>query len=130
MKTTTMALGAVAVLLTGCIHTNSVLLDPNGYYAPVPASEVRIFLAPEDVPYEYQDIALVHADADEDWTNEADLVEAIREEAASLGAHAVILLWIEEPSGLERLADAVVVHEDIARRRGQAVAIRRTGRRR
>ena len=124
MRTTTMVVGAVAALLAGCISTNSVLLDPSARFAPVPWHEVRVFLTAADVPYEYEQIALVHANADVEWTNEADLVEAIREEAAEIGAHAVILEWIDEPSGLERLADAVVVHEDIARRRGRAIAIR------
>jgi hypothetical protein len=124
MRTTTMVVGAVAALLAGCISTNSVLLDPSARFAPVPWQEVRVFLDRSDVPYEYEEFALVHANGDEEWTNEADLIEAIREEAADIGAHAVILEWIDEPSGLERLADAVVIHEDIARRRGRAIAIR------
>jgi hypothetical protein len=124
MKTTTMVVGAVAALLAGCISTNSVLLDPSARFAPVPWQEVRVFLDESDVPWEFEEIALVHANADEEWTNEADLIEAIREEAAEIGAHAVILEWIYEPSGLERMADAVVVHEDITRRRGRAIAIR------
>jgi hypothetical protein len=124
MKTMTMAVGAVAAVLAGCISTNSVLLDPSAHYAPTPWQEVRVYLDESDVPWDFEEIALVHANADEEWTNEADLIEAIREEAAEIGAHAVILEWIHEPSGFERLADAVVIHEDIARRRGRAIAIR------
>lgn len=127
MKTTTMAMGAVAAVLAGCISTNSVLLDPTARFAPVPWQEVQVYLHESDVPYEYEEFALVHANGDEEWTNEAELVEAIREEAAEIGAHAVILEWIDEPTGLERLADAIVVHEDIARRRGRAIAIRWVG---
>jgi hypothetical protein len=129
MKKTSVALvGVAAVWLAGCVHTNSVLLDPHATYAPVAWHDVRVFLSASAVPFEYQEIALVHANGDEEWTDEADLVEAIREEAAELGAHGVILEWIDEPSGIERLADAVVFHEDIARRRGRAIAIRRIDR--
>lgn len=126
MKTTMKSGGMLlaALVLSGCLHANSVMLDPMAAYAPVYPDEVRIFLSPRDVPFEYVEIALVHADGDDDWHDEADVVEAIREEAASLGAHAVILSGVDQPSTLEKLADALV-DEDIARRRGRAVAIRR-----
>ena len=121
-----MGVVGTAVLLGGCVNTNSVLFDPTARYAPVHESQVRIFLDREDVPWEHEDVALIHADADETFTNEADLLEAIREEAARLGADGVVLSWMEEPTSADRLADWVV-DGDIARRRGQAVAIRRVG---
>ena len=82
-----------------------------------------IYLDEHDVPYEYEAIALVHARGDDDWTDEGDMIQAMREEAAKLSAHAIIIEWIDEPSGwehaIEHLADV-----EIADRRGKGLAIR------
>jgi hypothetical protein len=64
-----------------------------------------IYLDEHDVPYEYEAIALVHARGDDDWTDEGDMIQAMREEAAKLGAHAIIIEWIEEPGALEHVID-------------------------
>ncbi len=85
-----------------------------------------IYLDEHDVPYEYEAIALVHARGDDDWTDEGDMIQAMREEAAKLGAHAIIIEWIEEPGALEHVIDHRT-HADTANRRGKVVAIRAVG---
>ena len=118
---------SVAVLaLSACMHTNAVRLDPRVSYAPVDPYDVVVYLEEGDVPYEYQPIALVHARGDDDWTDQADMIEAMREEAAKLGAHGIIMEWIEEPYVWERVLDEIS-DVDVADRRGKAVAIRAVG---
>jgi len=54
------------------------------------------------------------------------MIQAMREEAAKLGAHAIIIEWIEEPGALEHVIDHRT-HADTANRRGKVVAIRAVG---
>ena len=118
----------VAVMaLSACMHTSAVLLDPSMSYRPVDPYDVVIYLDERDVPYEYEPIALVHARGDDDWTDEGDMIEAMREEAAKLGAHGIIIEWIEEPGALEHIIEHLT-HADTANRRGKVVAIRAVGR--
>ncbi len=120
-------MGVAVLALSACMHTNSVRLDPSASYAPVNPHDVVIYLEERDVPYEYEPIALVHARGDDDWTDEADMIEAMREEAAMLGAHGIIIEWIEEPRAWEHAIDHLS-DVDIADRRGKVVAIRAVGR--
>ena len=117
---------AAVLALSACMHTNAVLLDPSRSYRPVDPYDVVIYLDEHDVPYEYEAIALVHARGDDDWTDEGDMIQAMREEAAKLGAHAIIIEWIEEPGALEHVIDHLT-HADTANRRGKVVAIRAVG---
>ena len=107
---------AAVLALSACMHTNAVLLDPSRSYRPVDPYDVVIYLDERDVPYEYEAIALVHARGDDDWTDEGDM----------LGAHAIIIEWIEEPGALEHVIDHLT-HADTANRRGKVVAIRAVG---
>ena len=118
--------GVTALALSGCMHTNAIRLDPSIQYRPVDPYEVVVYLDERDVPYEYEPIALVHARGDDDWTDEGDMIEAMREEAAKLGAHGIIIEWIEEPRALEHIIDHLT-HADTADRRGKVVAIRAVG---
>ena len=117
---------AAVLPLSACMHTNAVLLDPSRSYRPVDPYDVVIYLDERDVPYEYEAIALVHARGDDDWTDEGDMIEAMREEAAKLGAHGIIVDWITEPRVLEHIIDHLA-DIDIADRRGRVVAIRAVG---
>ena len=116
-------LGLSLVAISACVHTNAVMLDPSLYFAPVDPYDVVIYLEASDVPYEYEAIALVHATGHHEWTNQADLIEAMREKAAEYGAHGIIIEWVEEPRAWERIVDAIT-DEDFADRRGRVLAIR------
>ena len=119
----TMMMIALGSLLSGCVTTNAVLLDPRAHFAPVSPDDVVVYLIEEDVPYDFEPIALVHAKGDHEWTDEGDMIEAMRERAAELGAHAIILSWLDEPSGFERAVEDVLPGAN-ADRRGRVVAIR------
>ena len=105
-------MGVAILTLSACMHTSYVGLDPTARYAPVDPYDVIVYVQETDVPYEFEPIALVHARGNDDWTDESDMIEAMREETAELGAHGIIIEWIDEPSGwehaIEHLADVEI----------------------
>ena len=84
----------------------------------MPVDEVRIFLDEADVPGDYEEIALVTSRSDASWTDETDLIRAMQRRAAKLGADAIIVGEIREPSTIERVAEVFTEYE--APRRGRS----------
>ena len=111
-----------AILVSACTTTSAVLLGGSGTYPELNPAEVRVFLRERDVPAEYERIALVTAKSDAGWTDETDLIRAMRKRAARLGANAIIIGDISDPTTLERVAEVLTDYEP--QRRGRAVAIR------
>ncbi len=111
-----------AILLAACTTTSAVLLGGSGTYPELNPAEVRVFLRERDVPAEYERIALVTAKSDAGWTDETDLIRAMRKRAARLGANAIIIGDISDPTTLERVAEVLTDYEP--QRRGRGVAIR------
>ena len=123
MKIRAALLGLIAAMLLGaCTTTSAVLLGGSGTYPELNPAEVRVFLRERDVPSEYERIALVTAKSDAGWTDETDLIRAMRKRAAKLGANAIIIGDISDPTTLERVAEVLTDYEP--QRRGRAVAIR------
>ena len=110
-----------AAALSACTTTRAVMLE-SGPYAQRHPDEVRVFLHEEDVPGDFERVALVTARSDASWTDETDLIEAMRKRAARLGADAIIVGDIHDPTTLERVAEVLTDYE--APRRGRALAIR------
>lgn len=122
MKTrATLLAVAAAALLGACTSTGAVLLDggPGPERHP---NDVTVYLHEEDVPGDYEQIALVTSRSDASWTDETDLIRAMQRRAAKLGADAIIVGEIREPSTVERVAEVLTDYE--APRRGRSVAIR------
>ena len=111
-----------AILLSACTTTSAVLLGGSGTYPELNPAEVRVFLRERDVPDEYERIALVTARSDASWTDETNLIRAMRKRAARLGANAIIIGDISDPTTLERVAEVLTDYEP--QRRGRGVAIR------
>ncbi|HEX6373194.1 MAG TPA: hypothetical protein VF006_29995 [Longimicrobium sp.] len=122
MKTRALLSVLLALLLGGCTTTGAVLLDGAGPYPELDPYEVRVFLHEDDVPGEYERIALVTARSDASWADETDLIRAMRKRAARLGANGLIVGEVRDPTTLERVAEVLTEYE--AQRRGRAVAIR------
>lgn len=110
-----------AALLGACTTTGAVLLDTGPGPERHP-NDVRVFLYEDEVPGEYERIALVTARSDASWADETDLIRAMRRRAARLGADAIILGEVTDPNTLERVAEVLTDYEP--QRRGRAVAIR------
>ena len=113
-----------AVVLGGCVRTNTVPLGSPTNYARVPAADVRVFMQDSDVPGPFVKIALINADAPIGFTDEKDMISKACMEAGKLGANAIILDSIVEPSAGAKIAGEVF--GQVARRHGKIVAIHYT----
>lgn len=111
----------VAAALGACTTTRAVMLD-GGPYPELHPDQVRIYLHEDEVPGEYERVALVTARSDATWADETDLIHAMRKRAARLGADAIIVGELRDPTTLERVAEVLTDYE--AQRRGRALAIR------
>jgi hypothetical protein len=93
-------------LLAGCVTVSkSVLMDRSD--RPVPRDDVAVFLASDTIPESCERVALLHGSGDEDFTNEGQMIDKLREEAGKLGANALHLRTMEDPGTGERIASAV-----------------------
>ncbi len=112
---------SVAIALTGCVSTQATMLGPRRH-APVPESEVRVFLKEEEVPSTCERVALIHAEGDVDTTNEGQMIRAARKRAGKVGANALLLNTMKDPGTATRVAS--VIFGIPAERKGQMLALR------
>jgi hypothetical protein len=112
-----------AASLAACTTTSAVLLDGTGMYAETDPTQVRVYLRESDVPADYERIALVTAKAGASWTDETDLIRAMRKRAARMGANALIVGEIRDPSTLEHVAEVFTDYEPSLRGRGVAIRV-------
>ena len=122
MKTRALLPAAFALVLGACTSTGAVLLGGTDPYPETDPYEVRVFLSEDEVPGDYERIALVTARSDSEWTDEADLIRAMRKRAARLGANGLIVGEVRDPTTLERVAEVLTDYE--AQRRARGIAIR------
>jgi len=117
----------LAIALSSCVSTKVTMLRPAEYEAVAP-EQVQVFLSKEDVKAPFEKIALIHADADANMTKQHKIISAMKKKAAEIGAHAIILGEIDEPSAVARVASqAIFATKDVytrLERTGQAIAIR------
>lgn len=105
-----------------CVSTQATILNPSPVKRPpVAADQVRVYRTPEQVAGRYEEVALLHAQGETDWTNERGMIESMRKKAGKVGANGLILDSIREPRAVERIAGAVL--KTGSTRRGRAVAI-------
>jgi hypothetical protein len=84
---------------------------------------VAVYLTPDQVPGKYQEIALLEVSGSAVWRKQGALISSLQKEAAKLGANAIILDSIKEPSAIVKLADLYFFLGLATRTKGQAVAI-------
>lgn len=110
----------ITLLLTGCVSVSkTVLIDRSA--SPVPEAEVGVFLAQDSVPASCERVALLHASGPEDLTDEGDMWNKLREESGKLGANAVQIRTMEDPSTGERILSGLFGTE--ADRDSDAIAL-------
>jgi len=92
MKKTVAMLGAAVLLLTGCAITNETTLLVGKSRPSISPDQVKLYTSP---PAQYEEIALVSADAAHDFMSKQALLDIsiakIKEEAAKVGANGVLL---------------------------------------
>jgi hypothetical protein len=95
------------VFTTACVSTNAVLLDSNNVLPPLPPSDVIIYQTIEDIPFKYKKIAIISARGSSIYTDEAGMINAMREKAGKLGANGLVLQEIKDASAGAKVAGAI-----------------------
>ena len=92
------------LVLIGCVSVNKTLLNPSPTDKLFIQSEVQVYFASDEIP-ENTRVAFLAGKGNVSFTDESDLIERFREEAGKLGANAIILEYIEDPSSLDTTPD-------------------------
>ena len=119
-------LATLAILsLLGCVTTKAVRLNPaTAQYAPVDADSVRLYTSPEKIPVKYEEVAVIYAKGDEDWTNEEQMMKAVRKKAGQMGCNGVLLSPMQDPTTAQKVWKALLGTS--ANRKAQVVCVRVT----
>jgi len=108
-------------LLAGCVTVQTARLGTGVIRPAVTQDKVAIYRTAEQVPDQYEEVALMSAAGDYNYTSEEQMFRKLREEAAKLGANGVILNSITEPTTGAKVANWLIgVPAD---RQGKAIAI-------
>ncbi len=110
------------LLLSGCVTTNASMLGTASTQRPVVLPEnVALYRNADQVPRRYEEVALLNSEGDSNFTNEAKMFESMKKKAGEVGANAIILDALSEPSGGAKVAAAIFGVS--AERKGKALAI-------
>lgn len=109
-----------AILLTGCVTTNVTPLN-NKRYTPLEPADVVLYLDEADIPQPFEKVAILYAKGDYTLTDEAQMFNKVRKQAAKLGANGVLIQRIKEPSTGDKVARVFLGTE--ADRRGEMIAV-------
>ncbi len=117
-------LTGIALAVMGCVQTNATILNPSAQaYPAVHQDSVRIFVSEDDLEgYEFERIAIVNAKGSGTYTNEDNMLNAMRKKAGKLGANAIIMPKIDEPGSGAKVAAAIFGTD--TQRKGEVIAIR------
>lgn len=103
----------------GCNSTNAVRLGNSPTRPKIAVDQVVVYRTAAQVPGKYEEIALLSATANAAGTQEG-MVKTMRAKAGAMGANAIILDTLIEPSAA---AKAVGTFLGTAERKGKAIAI-------
>ena len=116
----------LGLFVSGCITTKATLLDPTAQYAPVHPALVRIFTSEEELAeFEFVRVAIIDSEGNTTWTSRSKMLESMRKKAGEMGANAILMPAIDEPSAGAKIAGAVFGTG--ATRRGEVIALRILG---
>ena len=111
----------LAVLaLAACVGVNKSILAPNPTGVVFAKDAVQVFFSTDSIPTHTR-VAILNAKGSDDWTNEGEMIDKIRGEAGKLGANAVVLQKMEDPSTGSKVVSAIFGTS--SDRKGQAIAI-------
>lgn len=91
-------------------------------FEPVSPDQIWVFFSEEEIENEYTRIALFHLEGDATWTQESKMIEKAKKRAGEMGANAIVLRDMHEPSDGAKIASEFL--GTTAERRGAIVAIR------
>jgi hypothetical protein len=111
----------VTLTMTACVTVQSTRLGSAVIRPPVPANAVAIYRSAAQVGAQYEEVALLDAAGDYNYTNEEKMYEKMRVKAGALGANAIVLDSITEPTTGAKVARFLIGTP--AERKGKAIAI-------
>lgn len=114
-------IGILVVGLVACVTTNATRLGGGPIRAKVDPQNVLIYRSAEQVPGRYEEIAILHSEGEASWTNEEAMYRSMRKKAGEMGANAIILDALSEPSAGAKIAGAFFGTG--AERKGKAIAV-------
>ena len=114
-------LAGMVMIAVACVQTNATRLGPATARPAVPEDQVVIYRTADKVPGRYEEVALMNSTGESSWTNEEKMMNSMRKKAGELGANAIILDAISEPSAGAKVAGAFLGTG--AQRKGKAIAV-------
>lgn len=113
-----LGLGLLCLAITGCITTHATVVDPAATrYPRVSPDSVRIFTDQSELDtLDFVRIAIIEASGSGEWTNQSEMLQAMRTKAGELGGNGVLLPRIEEPSAGAKVAAAIFGTRHAAKR--------------
>ena len=110
----------LVLLVTACITVNKSVLSEAHRGQPLPKERVHVYFADDTIP-QHERVAILSAKGDETFSNESQMIDKMRAEAGKLGANAIILREMKDPSTGAKVAAAIFGTS--ATRKGEALAI-------
>lgn len=109
--------------LTACgVHSRIVATNPALSLSPTCADAVPVYSDREHVPYDYYEVALITAEGNSVYNGNGDLLKAIGNKAAAVGANGVVMNSLGATHATVKVIGAAVGSND-ADRKGRAIAI-------
>jgi len=114
---------AAASLVAACgTRSHIEARNPALTLAPTCADAVPVYSDRERVPYDYYEVALITAEGNSVYAGNGDLLKAVRNEAAGVGANGVVLDALGASHATVKVLGAAIGTKD-AERKAQAIAI-------
>lgn len=110
------------LMASACVSVSAARLGTGTVYPEVPKGQVLVFQTEDDVPGEFEKVALLYVSGDANTISHRQMIESARKKAGRLGANAIILSDFEDPRFGTRVAS--VIFDVPIERRTQMVAIR------
>lgn len=93
--------------IIGCVSTKLTMLS-NVNYPPISPENVTIYLSEKEIPGPYEKVAIIHAEWDAGASTEQKMYEAVRKDAAKIGANGVFVLKTTPESEAEKVASIII----------------------
>jgi hypothetical protein len=98
---------ALIVSVSSCVTTDVIRLN-NKNYSKVNPEDVRVFMKGDKIKQKFVKIAIINAKGSSTYTSESKLIKKSKKKAAEMGANAIVLGSIHEPSSGAKIAGAVL----------------------
>lgn len=117
-----LALPIALMMMSACVSVSASRLGAGTVYPPVEKGQVLVYQTEDDVPGEYEKVALLYVSGDANSVSHRQMIESARKKAGRLGANAIVLAEFEDPKFSTRVAS--VIFDVPIERRTQMLAIR------